>query len=101
MFLNIRFSDLSYQSQNSKMSYIYKEIYSIVLTFNQQLLVKDEVKGGPLKRPLNTDDEGLKLTYDYTTLFQRISRICVMSSCPFNTKLIYFLLSVSLNIKYE
>lgn len=67
--LNIRFSDLSYQSQNSKMSYIYKEIYSIVLTFNQQLLVKDEVRGGPLKRPLNTDDEGLKLTYDYTTLF--------------------------------
>lgn len=37
MFLNIRFSDLSYQSQNSKMSYIYKEIYGIVLTFNQQL----------------------------------------------------------------
>lgn len=69
MFLNIRFSDLSYQSQNSKMSYIYKEIYGIVLTFNQQLLVKDEVREGPLKRPLNTDDEGLKLTYDYTTLF--------------------------------
>lgn len=60
MFLNIRFSDLSYQSQNSEASnskmyiyiYMYKEIYDIILTFNQQLYVKEEVRGGPLKRPL-------------------------------------------------
>lgn len=75
MFLNIRFSDLSYQSQNSEASnskmciYMYKEIYDISITLNQQLYVKEEVRGGPLKRPLQTDDEGLKLTYDYTTLF--------------------------------
>lgn len=31
---------------------MYKEIYDIILTFNQQLYVKEEVRGGPLKRPL-------------------------------------------------
>lgn len=66
----------------------------------QQLYVKEEVSGGPLKRPLNTDNEDFQLTYDYTALVYRVSRICVNSLLFFQHKTYIFPL-ISLFKKYE